>query len=376
MAERRFFDEQTEQSQVKARIVEKYFYAWAKVIIPTAKRWGNRIAYIDLFAGPGRYKDGAASTPLLVLQRAIQDPDLSKILVTLFNDSDGEHAETLRSEIENLPGIQRLHFKPRVTCGEIDEDAAAYFNETRLIPTFTFVDPFGYSGLSLKIVNGVVKDWGCDCIFFFNYGRINAGLGNKFVETHMNALFGEERANRLRAILPFKSPNGREMIILEELAQALKGMGGKFVLPFRFRGPTGTRTTHCLVFVTKHFKGYEIMKGIMAGESSTLDQGVPSLTYSPADESTPLLFSLARPLDALEGLLLSRFAGRTLIMRRIYEIHSIDTPYIDKNYKDALVRLEARGRISADPPAAQRPRRGGTPTFADHVQVTFLSKVA
>jgi hypothetical protein len=39
------------------------------------------------------------------------------------------------------------------------------------------------------------------------------------------------------------------------------------------------------------------MKDIMAKESSTDDQGVPSLTYSPADASMPLLFSLQRPLD-------------------------------------------------------------------------------
>jgi hypothetical protein len=41
------------------------------------------------------------------------------------------------------------------------------------------------------------------------------------------------------------------------------------------------------------------MKDIMAKESSVTDQGVPSFTYSPADASTPLLFSLARPFDGL-----------------------------------------------------------------------------
>jgi three-Cys-motif partner protein len=370
----KFFDEQREQSEVKARIVEKYFYAWAKVIIPTAKKWGNRLAYIDLFAGPGRYNDGAASTPLLVLQRAIQDPDLSLMLVARLNDRDAAHAAALKSEIEKLPGIERLRHQPQITCGEVNEDAERYFSEIRLIPSFTFVDPFGYVGLSLKIVNGVIKDWGCDCVFFFNYGRINAGISNEFVDRHMNALFGETRAAKLRATLPSKSPDGREMIILEELAQALKEMGGKFVLPFRFRSPSGRRTTHCLIFVTKHFKGYEVMKDIMARESSTTDQGVPSLTYSPADESTPLLFSLARPLDALEGLLLKAFAGQTLSMKRVYEIHNVDTPYIERNYKEVLVRLEAAGKITTDPPASSRPKRSGTPTFAAHVQVTFPPK--
>lgn len=82
----KFFDERTDQSEVKARIVQKYFYAWANVIMPTAQKNGRRIAYIDLYAGPGRYKDGAASTPLLVLQHAITDPKLSSMLVTLLND--------------------------------------------------------------------------------------------------------------------------------------------------------------------------------------------------------------------------------------------------------------------------------------------------
>jgi len=58
MVDNNFFDESREQSQIKARIVTKYFWAWAKVISPSTRARGNRIAYIDLFAGPGRYEDG------------------------------------------------------------------------------------------------------------------------------------------------------------------------------------------------------------------------------------------------------------------------------------------------------------------------------
>lgn len=103
-----FFDERTDQSEVKARIVQKYFYAWAKVVMPTARRNDSRIAYIDLYAGPGRYKDGSASTPLLVLQQAISDPKLSSMLVTLLNDSDSNKTSTLQTEIDNLPGVENL----------------------------------------------------------------------------------------------------------------------------------------------------------------------------------------------------------------------------------------------------------------------------
>jgi len=81
-----FFNESTEQSQIKAKIVSDYFFAWAKIISPHS----NRIAYIDLFAGPGRYGDGTLSTPILVLQKAIQDTQMSQRLAALFNDRDSE----------------------------------------------------------------------------------------------------------------------------------------------------------------------------------------------------------------------------------------------------------------------------------------------
>src|SRR5262245_49845388 len=67
-----FFAEQKEQSQIKTAIVTNYFWSWANVITGYQKGEGKdpKIAYIDLFAGPGRYEDGAVSTPLLILKEA------------------------------------------------------------------------------------------------------------------------------------------------------------------------------------------------------------------------------------------------------------------------------------------------------------------
>lgn len=172
MLTQEFFEERSEQSQLKARIVTKYFVAWATVLMPTVAKQGDKLAYIDLYAGPGRYKNGAASTPLLVLQTAIEHPKLSQMLVACFNDADENHAGSLQAEIGKLPGLDKLKYKPQVSCGQIDNEAAKYFNQSRLIPSFSFVDPFGYKGLSSKILKGIIKDWGCDCVFFFNYSRM------------------------------------------------------------------------------------------------------------------------------------------------------------------------------------------------------------
>ena len=363
----KFFDEREDQSEVKARIVSKYFLAWSRIIVPWAKRSGQSVAYIDLFAGPGRYRDGSASTPLMILEQAIADPNLRATLIAFFNDEDPSHTANLEQEIDKLPGIETLAHKPRISTGDVGGSISAALQTVRMVPTFSFIDPFGYKGLSLGLVKGAIKDWGCDCIFFFNYNRINAGINNQLVDAHMTALFGEDRTKSLRDQLEGRNPEQREALILENLAGAIKALGGKFVLPFRFRNAEGTRPTHYLIFVSKHERGYEVMKEIMAKESSTQDEGVPSLEYSPADARSPLLFSLQRPLAGLTGELLQRFQGRKMRMEEVYRAHHVDTRFIRKNYKDALLALEAAGKVSADPAKRQ------TGTFGNNVWVTFPS---
>lgn len=287
MTENSFFNEQKEQSLIKARIVEKYFWAWAKVIISKVKKGSSsnqKIAYVDLFAGAGRYKDGSKSTPVKVLETAIADTDMRNMLVSIFNDADVENVNSLQQAIDSIPGIENLKYRPQISKYEVGEDIVKTFQSMKLVPTLLFVDPWGYKGLSLQLVNSVVKDWGCDCIFFFNYNRINMGLSNDAVKENMNALFGQVGADQLRKRLKTLTltPQERELTVVEYICEALKEMGGKYVLPFRFRHEMGNRTSHHLIFVSKHSKGYGIMKEIMAKESSEQTQGVPSFEYNPA----------------------------------------------------------------------------------------------
>jgi len=106
-------------------------------------------------------------------------------------------------------------------------------------------------------------------------------------------------------------------MIVEELSQSLKSLGASYVLPFTFKDDNGSRTTHHLIFVTKDFKGYEIMKEIMAKESSQYTQGVPSFEYSRVSERYPMPFDLSSPLDDLADMLLNDFAGETTTMSDI-----------------------------------------------------------
>ncbi|EMM85940.1 three-Cys-motif partner protein TcmP [Leptospira santarosai] len=274
---------------------------------------------------------------------------IAKRLVAIFNDKDESNVKSLEKCIKEIKGIKKLKYQPIVQNNEIGSKIVKMFESRRLAPTFFFVDPWGYKGLSLRLVNSVLKDWGCDCVFFFNYNRINMGISNELVQEHMEALFGEEQLALLNKKLKRKKSHERELIIVEELCQSLKSYGSRYTLPFRFKNASGTRTQHHLIFVSKHFKGYELMKEIMAKESSSQNQGVATFEYNPADimPGQSLLFKLSMSVDNLTKMLLSAYAGKRATVRQIYEAHSIDTPFIKKNYKEALLKLEESGKIIA-----------------------------
>jgi three-Cys-motif partner protein len=368
-----FFKEQSEQSYVKSKIVANYFGAWAKVVMGQVKGKGDKIAYIDLYAGPGRYKDSSPSTPLLILNQAINDDNMRKMLIAIFNDQDTDNVESLKKEITSLSGITTLRYQPIVYNITVGREILKIFESVKRVPILCFVDPWGYKGLSLGLISSVLKNWGCDCIFFFNYNRINAGLSNPIVEMHMKSLFGDQRATELKERLEHLNPHQRELAIVEEITKALKAIGGNYVRQFGFKNDQGTRTMHYLIFVTKHVRGYNIMKDIMASASSKFEQGVATFEYNPVDARQLSLFELARPLDDLEDMLLNDFSGRRITIEQIYDEHHIGRKYTEKNYKDAIHDLEAKKKIVADIPPEKRRKHSGKATLKN-VIFTFPQK--
>lgn len=371
MSNEEFYQAAREQSKVKAAIVSKYFRAWANVIISHLKKARRlsekKIGYVDLFCGPGYYDDGTQSTPILVLELAIENADLRESLATIFNDSNPEFCALLQEAITKLGGLEHFHHRPQVTNQEVDAAFGSALQRLSLVPTLFFVDPWGYKGISLRLISGAIKDWGSECIMFFNLNRIRMHLGADRFAGRMAEIFGSERATALRAKVEGMSSADRELAIVEEMSDALEDAGAKFVLPFRFKDERGTRTSHYLIHATKHQLGYEIMKGIMAKQSSSSEQGVPSFEYSKADVRFPRLFELGRPLEDLKGMLLKRFSGETLTREEVYKKHNVGTPFIDKNYRDVLIQMEAEGMITADRPAEKH----GKGSFGPNVRVTF-----
>src|SRR5208337_433184 len=124
------------------------------------------------------------------------------------------YAASLQKTIDSLPGIKSMKYHPTVYNDEVDIGFGKVFEHRNLIPILLFLDPWGYKGISIELVGSVLKHWGCDCILFFNYNRIQVSLTNPRVTEHMDALFGKERADNLREQLETVPADEKELTII------------------------------------------------------------------------------------------------------------------------------------------------------------------
>ena len=192
----------------------------------------------------------------------------------------------------------------------------------------------------------------------------------------MTDLFGPTRFEQVRDQIAGRSPNERQTIIIDALIDALGEVGGKYVLPFEFKSEHGKRPSHYIIFVSKKFRGYDIMKDVMAGLSS--DKGeVKSFQTVPMKSPQMQLFAefglgRAYSIAALKNLLAITCAGTRESVDQVYENTTVGTPYTRKNVKEALIALESEGRVTIDKPPAKR-IRGGKVTLGDNRMVTFPS---
>jgi three-Cys-motif partner protein len=374
-----FHNEQTAASAIKTKIVVDYFIQWARIVANVVRKNPTpSLRYVDLFAGPGRFGDGAPSTPLLIVEHAIKTPDLCSWLTCHFNDVDPDHIEKLKKNIKALPSIEKLTNQPRVRVGEIDEKLVAAFAKRNQAPSFSFIDPFGYKGLSLKLVEALVGGWGSDIVLFFSYDSINRALTNKHVTEHVDALFGKKRADELRAAAKevATSPEREELLIEKFIEAVNEDLGYDFVIPYVFEKEKKDRTSHYLIFISKDKRGFSIMKEIMYAQSDDRTQGVARFGYvrEVSRKRTPLLALMNTPLEDFKKQLCEEFAGQNADRKTLRDQFDTLHPrnlFVEKNWRDALSQLEVEGKVTCVPPRSERRVQKGEFTFGPNTVVAF-----
>ena len=216
-------------------------------------------------------------------------------------------------------------------------------------------------------------------VLFFSFNSINRALTNPKVAKHVDALFGKEKADKLRATAKSVHTEEREELLIEEFLNALSTIGYEYVVPYVFEREDKDRTSHYLIFITKHRLGFSVMKEIMYKLSEDKTQGVArfGLVRPVSRRRTPLLALMNTPLNDFADQLCDEFAGQAATRKELQAVYDRKHPrnlLVDKNWRNALSKLEDEGRIIADPPLNKRPKRNGKTTFSPTTKVTFSKK--
>lgn len=359
------FEEQREQSAIKTEIVTKYFNAWASIL---SKR-NYKIAYIDLFAGPGIYDDGSKSTPIYITENILNNSSFAQKTILYFNEKNNEYYYRLMENINSIPGISSLRYRPIFHNLEIDYSTPVNFMRQK-IPSFCFFDPAGYKGLSLELIRSFGKDYGTDIIFFFNYNDINRAITNPKVTSDMIYLFGEQHYKSLLKNLQNQSGQNRESIVINEMSEAIRDTGIKHVLPFRFKFSGRERTSHYLIFASKSPIGFSIMKDIMYNIGERDFNGIGKFEFIPSCDKAhyqqlDIIDFYNTPFENFKQYLCQKFSNTHIKVKDLIDEDITNTKFVRKQYKDALKQLENEGLITCLP----KDRRKNT--MGDNVYVFF-----
>lgn len=305
-----------------------------------------KLLYVDGFAGPGVYEDGEAGSPIIALRAAIFNRAL-KIkppaceLDFLFIEERADRVAKLRGEVkslleeEPLPGWVKYH----IAEGEFETVMTGSFDRWSLRgrrPMFVFIDPFGYSGLSMSLIKRIASIAHSECLITFTYKSINrwAIHGDLQKERHVDALY---------ATPIWRDCRGDEGAMVELYRSQLLAEGGfKYNCTFKMKDRLGV-TEYFLAFGTNEPKGLTVMKAATWKADPRMGR-----VFSDADDPDQLFLDLSP--DPLRDLLQRQFRGAGWVSMEDLIEFVRHTPYSeDKHlYRDTLGPMEKERLLEVD----------------------------
>lgn len=341
-------------TSAKHEILRRYLAAW----LPIMSMYNGQIIYLDGFAGPGEYTGGEPGSPIIAIRTFLDHsftPLRNKDVQFLFIEQDPARCRHLEQLLvkKSSPGTAQY----QVFEGNFDETMTDLLTQlektqTRLAPTFAFIDPFGYSHTPMKTIQRLMSHPKCEVLITFMYEEINRFLTADYTgkEGQYTALFGTSEWQYItnRARDSHSRRDGLHNLYQEQLKTQANA---RYVRSFCMRNRNNA-TDYYLFFATNSLLGMEKMKQAMSGVDST-----GTFVFSDFTDSNQMQLFSEPNYGELERLLSKHFKGKIVSIEGVREYVIADTPFY-KYKAEALKPMEATSKIeiiSADPK-----RRKGT----------------
>jgi len=355
--------EYREHTRVKHILLGKYLAAW----IPILGKYNPRICYFDSFAGRGEYlheKTGnviQTGSPLIALNIADRLSGYFGKLRCFFIEKDRDNFTNLENVLEreksNIKNWEKIDvIKENNEFANVADEVFKYLEREggSLVPSFFFLDPFGFSGIPFSVVTRILSNPKTEVFFTFMVRDIARFIELPELEDTFNSLFGTDE---WKGILDF--PQKREIALINLYRKRLHEVANvKYSWAFRVCTSEKVETLYYLIHATNNFKGHSIMKSIMFKQSAQGDFAY----LGPQDiamQSQMRLFDI-HIIEDLKKFLLQRFKGETIAYDKIQEEVCIpwcsEPPYIDQHYRQALKELESERKIRIERVTSRTPR--------------------
>ena len=355
-----------EHTRAKHEILRRYLGAWFPIL--TIRGSNLRVIFLDGFSGPGRYSGGEPGSPLIALETLINHTHFSEMsnteFIFLFVENERDRFENLQQELERF-WSQRVGGKPRnvgvfTYNKEFTEMAQHILAHTqgRLAPTFAFIDPFGWSGVSMNTIRDLLSSRKCEVLFNFMYDSVNRFVADERpgISQSFNQLFGTETTEHVTAAA--LSGEKRKRFLVDLYKKQLHTVGGfTFVRSFELMNPGRRRTQYFLMFGTRHPRGLQAMKDAMWA----LDP-VSGVRFQGFAGDQLVLFEPEPNTAALRTAILDRFGHQSVSIETIEQFVVQETDYLTTHYRQVLKKLENEDLLTC---VSERKRRGTYPAGTD-----------
>lgn len=299
-----------DHTAAKHRVLRKYLDGWLPVMAYRALKAQRhpsappRLLLVDGFAGPGRYKTGECGSPLLMLDALLSHSRRDKWndveFIYLFIEHDTSRVERLREEVATLGALPK-NITVAIEGGEFEDtfgrlvDRVTNHGKT-LIPTFAFIDPFGYSSSSMSLTGKLLTFPQCEALIFLPLSYIHRFVGRAGQAAALTSLFG---CDDWHGAISLRGA-ARSKFLLDLFERQLGANPTvKHVRSFQLRTKDGN--DYRLVFGLGHDKALDLAKDAMwtvdplAGTSysATTTTG-QTVLFTPSVDVAPLLLAELR----------------------------------------------------------------------------------
>ena len=311
----------------------------------------------------GRYTGGEEGSPLIALRTVLEHRHLARHVDAglevrfHFVEEAKDRVAVLREEIKTFEAAAPLPKGVHVMIAEDQFDTylgriltSLESSKKRMAPTFAFIDPFGFSGVPMRLIERLAEASRAEVLISFMFESINRFAGHQHkIEERLDELYGTKA---WRPIAADTNPERRRSGLIDLYRTQLVAAGFPLVNSFKMLD-RGNRTEYFLYHGTTNPKGLSAMKRAMW--KADPERGSAFSDHIALNPQL-LLVPATQPAQTLTDLLIQRFKGQQVSIEVIVEFVLKETIFSETSHlkRATLAPLERGKKIEVTRPQGKR----------------------